>query len=105
MLPPRLCDFPPRAEGTRLRCLYRCFGRSFGTIIQLEQQTMAILRTECYTPDNNSSILEAYPFRVHGDSIGQEDENSLSNTLVYETVFIDYVHVGPKRNGRMCAYW
>jgi hypothetical protein len=105
MLPPRLCDFPPRAEGTRLRSLYRCFGRSFGTITQLEQQTMAILRTEYYTPDNNSSILEAYFFRVHGDSIGQEDENSLSNTLVYETVFSDYVHVGPKRNGRMCVYW
>ena len=34
-------------------------GRSFGTMTRLEQQTMAILRTEYYTPDNHSSLLEA----------------------------------------------
>ena len=65
---------------------------------------MAISRTEYYTPDNNSPILEAQPFRVHGESIRRKDKNRLSNTLGYETVFIDYVHVRPKRNGRKCAY-
>ena len=49
-------------------------------------------------------VLVSIRIETTTESIRRKDKNSLSNTLGYKTVFIDYVHVRPKRNGRMCAY-
>ena len=79
---------------------YRAFNRDS---LRGRDTLMAILRPNTIrrimTPQYSKPNLSV----LRRKSKTERQEQSVEHTG-YEIVFIDYVHVRPKRNGRMCAY-